>query len=198
MSGIPTTSTTLLRDLGHDSQHARWSEFVARYRPMMEAFMRERFPTLEADDVIQETLVALCGILPGYVYDPDSKGHFRSYLTGVLRNKALRALRKKMREAEVKADLQKFEGNDPCRTAESAEREWREALFEIALHRFRADESVDNRTKRVFERTALNGESPDSVAAAFKMSRHAVEQAKSRVMMRLRAMVKELESAVDD
>ena len=29
---IPTTSTTLLRDLAQDSQHARWGEFVARYR----------------------------------------------------------------------------------------------------------------------------------------------------------------------
>ena len=39
MAKIPTTSTTLLRDIANDSQHARWGEFVARYRPMMEAFM---------------------------------------------------------------------------------------------------------------------------------------------------------------
>jgi DNA-directed RNA polymerase specialized sigma24 family protein len=56
---IPTTSTTLLRDVANDSQHARWGEFVARYRPAMEAFMRVRFPSLDADDVIQETLVAV-------------------------------------------------------------------------------------------------------------------------------------------
>ena len=31
----------------------------ARYRPAMEAFMRVRFPSLDADDVIQETLVAV-------------------------------------------------------------------------------------------------------------------------------------------
>ena len=88
MAEIPTTSTTLLRDIAQDSQHVRWNEFVARYRPMMEAFMHERFPSLDADDIIQETLVALCGILPNYAYDPDEKGHFRNYLTGILRNKA--------------------------------------------------------------------------------------------------------------
>ena len=77
---IPTTSTTLLRDLAQDSQHARWSEFVARYRPMMEAFMRERFPSLEADDVIQETLIALIKALPSYHYSPDETGHFHNYL----------------------------------------------------------------------------------------------------------------------
>ena len=80
MAEIPTTSTTLLRDLAQDSQHVRWREFAAKYRPMMEAFLRERFPSVEVDDVIQETLVALCGILPGYVYEPDEKGHFRAPL----------------------------------------------------------------------------------------------------------------------
>ncbi len=68
MADIPTTSTTLLRDLAHDSQHARWGEFVARYRPMMEAFMRERFPSLDADDVIQETLIELIQVFPVYHY----------------------------------------------------------------------------------------------------------------------------------
>ena len=43
---------------------------MTRYRPMMEAFMRERFPSLEADDIIQETLVALCRVLPSYRYAP--------------------------------------------------------------------------------------------------------------------------------
>ena len=66
MAGIPTTSTTLLRELAQDSQHARGGEFVARYRPMMEAFMRERFPSLDADDVIQETLIELIRVFPVY------------------------------------------------------------------------------------------------------------------------------------
>ncbi len=64
MADIPTTSTTLLRDVASDPQHVRWGEFVARYHPMMEAFMRERFPSIDADDVIQETFIALCKVLP--------------------------------------------------------------------------------------------------------------------------------------
>ncbi len=98
---IPTTSTTLLREIAQDSQHARWSEFVARYRPMMEAFLRERFPMIDADDVIQETLVALCAALPSYHYVPDEKGHFHNYLTGILRNKALRHLHREKRQTEI-------------------------------------------------------------------------------------------------
>ena len=191
----PETSTTLLRNV-RDAEHPRWSEFVAKYRPMMEAFLRERFPSADADDVIQETLVALCGILPNYVYDPDEKGHFRNYLTGILRNKALRTLRRERRDSELLAGVRRDVIAGSPLPAEDAEA-YREAVFEIALHRFLADESLADRTKRIFERTALNGESPEAVAASFKMTRHAVDQAKSRAMARLREMVKELESAAD-
>lgn len=101
MAKIPTTSTTLLRDVASDSQHARWTEFAARYRPMMEAYLRERFPSVDADDVIQETLVAVWAALPSYRYAPDEKGHFHNYLTGILRNKALRQLGANRRQEEI-------------------------------------------------------------------------------------------------
>ena len=101
MAKIPTTSTTLLRDVASDSQHARWTEFATRYRPMMEAYLRERFPSADADDVIQETLVAVWAALPSYRYAPDEKGHFHNYLTGILRNKALRQLGANRRQAEI-------------------------------------------------------------------------------------------------
>ena len=192
MAEIPTTSTTLLRDLAQDSQHARWGEFVVRYRPMMEAFMRERFPSVEADDVIQETLAALSRVLPNYRYAPDEKGHFHNYLTGILRNKALRVLRKEERQREIagRAVSMKPPSADDLEFC-------REAIFEIALRQFMADESVADRTKRIFERVAINGESPDAVALSFKMTRHAVDQAKSRAMARLKEMVKQLEDAAE-
>ena len=195
----PTTSTTLLRDLARDSQNARWGEFVARYRPMMEAFMRERFPSLEADDVIQETLAALCRALPGYTYVPDEKGRFHNYLTGILRNKAMRILRKRKSEADKLLDYAENLGAQTLDASHDADadREYRRAAFEIALRRFLADETVADRTKRIFERTALNGESPEAVAVSLKMTRHAVDQAKSRATARLREMVKELENVAD-
>ena len=202
MNAIPETSTTLLKDIAQDAQHVRWGEFVARYRPMMEAFMRERFPSLEADDVIQEALLALCRVLPSYRYVPDEKGHLRNYLTGILRNKALRVLHKNQRQTEIVAEIRRVEENASnyseshvggANWPQDSEQSWREAIFEIALRQFLADESVADRTKRIFERTAINGESPEAVAAAFKMTRHAVDQAKSRAMARLREIVKRLE-----
>ena len=196
MATIPTTSTTLLKDVANDSQHVRWNEFVTRYRPMMEAYMRERFPTVEADDIIQETFIALCKVLPSYRYAPDEKGHFRNYLTGILRNKAFRQLHKDRQRLQL-ADKSQEPGTASAAHIDANEESYRAAIFEIALRLFLADESIADRTKRIFQRIAINGESPADVAAAFKMTRHAVDQSKCRAMARLRELVKELESLSD-
>ena len=192
MAEIPTTSTTLLRDLAQDSQHARWGEFVARYRPMMEAFVRERFPSLDADDVIQETLIELIRVFPVYHYSPKEKGHFHNYLTGILRHRALRMAGEEKRRERLVAD-----GRAACprSSAESEEKAWRESLLEIALQQLLADSSIHERTRIVFARVAVNGEKPDDVAAAFGIERNAVDQMKSRMMARLKELVAALEKA---
>ena len=218
MASIPATSTTLLRDLANDSQHARWSEFVTRYRPMMEAFMRERFPSLDADDVIQETLIAVWAALPSYRYAPDEKGCFHNYLTGVLRNKALRQLYKEQRHAEIAEMVHDDASCDgrartlaappstssigravaprtPPDVMADDEQSWRETLVEIALRQLMNDESIQSRTRQVFLRVAVNGEKPDDVAAAFGIERNAVDQIKNRMMPRLQKIVADLEKA---
>ena len=191
MMDVPSTSTTLLRGLT-DSQYARWTEFFARYRPMMAAYMRERFPTLDADDVIQETLVALVGALPNYTYNPEEKGHFHNYLTGILRRRALKAKRRETRRAEVLKDYGKKD-SDASRAAEQEEKDWRESLYEIALQQLLADKTVQGRTKQVFVRTVINREKSEAVAAAFRIERNAVDQIKSRMMGKLRKLVAALE-----
>ena len=166
MADIPTTSTTLLRDVASDSQHVRWIEFVTRYRPMMEAYMRERFPSLDADDVIQETLIAVWAALPSYRHAPEEKGCFHNYLTGILRNKALRQLHKDQRQAEIAEMVGSRVPRDRavaprpplgCRVVDSGragaprtppdimaadEQSWRETLVEIALQQLMNDESM--------------------------------------------------------
>ena len=78
-----TTSTTLLKAIGADADSPRWTEFVARYKPVMESFLSREFPSVSADDVMQETLLVLVRKLPDYRYAPDEKGHFKSWLLGI-------------------------------------------------------------------------------------------------------------------
>ena len=101
----PTTSTTLLGDIASGADNARWGEFFSRYEPMMKAYLQSRFPGLEADDIVQETLVALTKVLPQYHYNKEERGCFHNYLTGIVRRKALDALVKLQRQNEIKASL---------------------------------------------------------------------------------------------
>ena len=202
MGNVPTTSTTLLRDLAQDSQHARWGEFVARYRPMMEAFMHERFPSLEADDVIQETLIELIRVFPIYHYSPKEKGHFHNYLTGILRHRALRMMGEDQRRARLAEMVGARDPRDRGSASRASlpdsaadERPYRESLLEIALQQLLADSTIHARKRLVFTREAVNGEKPDDVAAAFGITRNAVDQMKSRMTTRLKELVAALEKA---
>ena len=193
MADIPKTSTTLLNELACDTQHARWGEFVARYRPMMLAFMQERFPALEAEDIIQDTLIALIEVFPVYHYSPEEKGSFHNYLTGILRNKALRQIQGENRRlANMQAyakETKATASRDAVQDADSSQR----ARFEIALRQLLSDDTVHARTREVFRRVAVNGEKPEAVASDFGITRNAVDQMKSRMMLRLKEFVAALE-----
>ena len=190
---VPTTSTTLLRQIGCDVRHARWAEFIARYAATCRQYLRRHFPSLEADDILQETFSALAQALPNYHYAPEEKGHFRNYLVGVLRNKALMALRKQKRDEEALAEYAKAGGP---RLSRPFADDWRQAVFEIALQQLMADPSIHDRTKQIFIRTAIRQETPDAVAEALGVSRNVVDQQKRRTLAKFKALVTALKEAL--
>ena len=198
MADIPETSTTLLRDLAQDSCHARWGEFVARYRPMMETYMHTRFPMVDADDAIQETLIALIKVFPVYHYSPEETGAFHNYLTGILRHRALRMIECESRRLNKELKYQEIEGLSASGGNEDDRSSWRESVLEIALQQLLADESINDRTKQVFVRVAVNGEKPESVAESFGVARNAVDQMKARMKERLRELANALMKVEDE
>ena len=196
MAQVPVTSTTLLRNIAADAQHVRWGEFVRRYQPMMEDYLRIHFPGLEAEDVVSETLVALVGALKNYRYAPDETGHFHNYLTGILKHRAL--YHRKLAERQARS-VAAFE--DSAKIADDSvslveEQEWKESVFAIAVRQLLADETILERTKQVFLRVVINHEPPDAVADSFGINRNAVDQMKSRMMAKLREIVASLKSVV--
>ena len=159
----------------------------------MRSFMSERFPSLDADDIIQETFIALAKALPHYVYNPKENGHFHNYLTGVLRNKALKALAVCQRDAILreKAALEPEGGTSAC---EADYKKWRESVYEIALQQLLADESIHERTKQVFVRLAIDGEKPEAVAESFGIPYNTVIKMKERTLDRLRRYVEDMKA----
>ena len=195
-SKVPKTSSTMLREMMADSRAARWTDFVARYRPMMEAYLAANYPTIDADEIISATLIALMKALPNYCYAPDERGAFHNYLTGILRNQARRWAWSEKRRAER---LEKYAAKrvEEGRAGSDEESRWREAVYELALQQLLADTSFEPRSREVFRRVAVNGEKPDAVAESLGLNRNAVDQMKARLLRRLREYVAALEQADD-
>ena len=158
----------------------------------MESFLKSQFPCVDADDVMQETLVALAQRLPEYHYAPDAKGHFRNYLLGILKNKAREALKsqsKAMRIEKAAKDMSETIQSSPER---SEAEEWRVAAYEVALQQMLANPKRSERTRQIFIRTALKGEDPAAVAALFGTTRNNVDQIKNRMTNELRDLARSL------
>ncbi len=196
-SPVPKTSETLLLQLSRDANHARWAEFVSRYRPMMERYLTRHFPTIDGEDIIQETFIALVAALPNYRYSPEETGCFHNYLTGVLRRKALRFLTKETQRTERLATLAEDNAAQmSVRLDEKSEEEWKHTIFETALHQLLTDESIAPRSRQVFRALVLEHRDPVDVGIFYGISRNAADQIKSRLMTKLRKLADDLKDVV--
>jgi RNA polymerase sigma factor (sigma-70 family) len=192
---IPKTSITLLKDLASNAGSARWSEFVARYEGPMRGFLRQRYPTVEADDVIQNALVALMKALPNYNCTSDERGYFRDYLMGVVRHKAVDAIKSRAAESEKRM---RFAKERDCHrsSAEEEDGAWRTALMNAAIEQLMSDGSIAPRTREIFRHVALMHEAPESVAAQFGTTRGNVDVIKKRMIDRLSELVRNMSDDV--
>ena len=74
---------------------------------------------------------------------------------------------------------------------------WRKSLLEIATRQLLADKKISGKSKQIFQRLMVDGKSPDDVAAAYGTSRNNVDKVKSRMIKRLREIVRALEDVGD-
>ena len=198
---VPVTSISLLKVLGEDSQSPRWREFLRMYASTIDGFLFKHFPTVDAEDVVQETLRALVEKLPLYEYDPDTKGHFRNYLIGIVRFKAIEQLKRRKREADLRVELEanaQFEWECEKQSYSVDLRNWQREAYEAALAQFMADKSISTRDKEIFRRVALQGESPEDVAAIFDIKRNNVDQIKARMVAKLKELALRYAGICDD
>jgi len=197
VANVPTTSITLLSALSNSVDSVRWTEFFRVYEPAMRGFLHDRFPSVEPEDAMQETLVALTRALPDYRYTPDEKGHFRNYLMGILRHKAADLLKKSTRQSElcsrVRNEQVAFGRNvAPPQPSEENDEEilWQQHLLEAAIDQLLADERITPTTREIFRHVALLHETPDAVAAQFGVTRNNVDQIKKRLIGKLTELVR--------
>ena len=199
MPAIPQTSVTLLKDLSGDATSVRWTEFYEKYAGAMRAFLQAKFPVVEADDVIQETLVALVRCLPRYRYVPDEHGYFHNYLMGIVKHKAEDALRHMKNFTGIKDKFAKENAGQtqPFRLPDddADQAAWRNAAKEAALQQLLADDSILPSTREIFRHVAIMHEKPADVAQRFGITRNNVDQIKARMIARLKDLVAAMTTA---
>jgi RNA polymerase sigma-70 factor (ECF subfamily) len=190
MSDLPPTRATLLVRLRDVRDERAWEEFVEIYAPLVYRYARRRgLQDADAADVTQDVLRAAARTMPAFEYDP-TRGRFRSWLFTVARNEITDLLSRGGRgRGAGDTAVHELLANHPDRAGDEQtwEREYEQRLFQWAAERVRA--GFQESTWQAFWKTAVEGESPQSVAEELGLSTGAVYVAKSRVVAQLKAEV---------
>ena len=189
------TSLTLLGRLRRDPKdQAAWSEFVVRYGPRILQWCRGwGLQESDAQDVTQDVLFKLNGLMARFVYDP--AGSFRGWLK-TLTHHAWRDLAAERRRSglgvgersvsELLGNLQAGEN-----LVEQLDAEFRREVMDRAMERVRR--RVSEWTWDAFRLTALEGLSGSAAAGRLEMKVARVYGAKSEVKEMIREEVRRLE-----
>jgi RNA polymerase sigma factor (sigma-70 family) len=189
-SGSSTTLAYLIKfDLGAP---AAWEALEGRYRARVAGWCRQAGVGNSADlqDAVQEAWVK---IVRGINSFDRSRGSFQAWCSEVSRNAARDLLKAAGRRARASGDdraqaqLERAEGreDDPAEAVVrqlDPDYEWvlvQEALAQVSRR-------CDPKTVEAFRRTALGGEEDAAVGADLGMTLHAVQQARSRTLARLK------------
>lgn len=161
-----------------------WSEFYDNYSELILNFAKKRGCSHElAQDVLQETVMALFRYLPKFKYDKN-KGKFRSLLFKITESKIVDAFRRNnqmnhLRNSEDFNNSQNVFEEDRKHIAHL----WDEAMDEIflvkAMHIVK--EKVNPKTYKCFENVFLKGMSVKDVSEKLKIPPNLVSQHKHKV-----------------
>jgi len=154
---IPTRRSLLSRLRNWDDQEA-WKTFFDTYWKLIyNAAIRAGLTQAEAQDVVQETVIAISKSIPKFEYDP-AKGSFKGWLMRQTRWRIAAQLRKRLPVRSPREDTGTSGGTttlervpDPAVPALEAlwDEEWERNLMEAALRRVKA--KVDAKQFQVFD-----------------------------------------------
>jgi RNA polymerase sigma factor (sigma-70 family) len=176
---LPTQSSLLgrVRD-PHD--RPGWDEFYARYRSLiLRLALRSGLTEQEAEDALQETMVAVAKQMPAFRYDP-AKGSFRGWLTRIVQCRVVDQFRRRSREPAVEECMleQLAEAGAPAHAA-AWDEEWRQYILQEAVARTRAQ--VSARQFQLFDLFVLQEAAMADIKRLLNVNAPQVYMAKLRV-----------------
>lgn len=190
------TNETLLDRVKRTDAHDAWKLFYEQYWAAIMSYARKLgLNQHQAEEVLQETMVALMRQLPDFCYDRN-KGKFRNFLLTIVHRKSLAALRRARRARDTAVPwehLPDHASDDLIGQEGAGEREaltrWRASVLESVLQELDRDLRIGRETMAVFRAYAIEGRPAAVVAAEFGMKENAVYQVKNRLARRVQVMV---------
>jgi RNA polymerase sigma factor (sigma-70 family) len=195
------TQRTLLGRLRNLDDQESWRTFFDLYwRLLYNVARKSGLDDLSAQEVVQDTVIAVARKMPEFRYDP-ARGTFRQWLLRITRRRIIDHLRRLYRQppkAEVAPEsLDEAEEHVAAITDESASaidaawnEEWEKSTFEAALARVRAE--INPRHFQVFDYCVLKEWPASKVAATLGLNAAQVYLAKHRVAQAMKRAVRRI------
>lgn len=184
-----TTSPSLLLRIRNAKDHEAWLAFQEIYLPLIRSFcVHWGLQETDADDVVQEVLVAVSRSINSFEYQP-GRGRFRSWLGTVTANEIKswlsKAKSRSLNESSALTDLMSRHYSPSSWAVMFSEH-----IFQTACQRVRAN--CEPETWQCFQATWLDKKSAAEVATEMSIPVHSVYVNKSRVLQRLEQEVRML------
>ncbi len=195
MPEAPPTRLSLLIRLRDLQDQQAWGQFVDLYAPLIYGYVRKRgLQDADAADLTQTCLRKVALHVGSLEYDR-RRGTFRGWLFTIVRNLLRDFFERCQRPDQGSGDSQiqrllESQAVPEPDEADEWERECRRGLLAWAAKEIRPQ--VQETTWQAFWQTAVEGRSGKEVAQRLGLKLSGVYVAKSRVMARLRNLIREM------
>ena len=199
---IPTRHSLISRLKDWDDQES-WKEFFDTYWKLLYSVaLKSGLSDAEAQDVVQDTIVAVAKKMPEFHYDP-ALGSFKSWLLTITRRRIIDHLRKRQRQPqrhERRPDATEGRTGTMDKIPDPAgdqfgdiwEEEWKDSLYAAAVKRVK--QQVEAKQFQMFDCYAVKGWPVEKVAGLLGVSAGAIYTAKSRITALIKEEVGRLEA----
>ena len=199
---IPTRHSLISRLKDWDDQES-WKEFFDTYWKLLYSVaLKSGLSDAEAQDVVQDTIVAVAKKMPEFHYDP-ALGSFKSWLLTITRRRIIDHLRKRQRQPqrhERRPDATEGRTGTMDKIPDPAgdqfgdiwEEEWKDNLYAAAVKRVK--QQVEAKQFQMFDCYAVKGWPVEKVAGLLGVSVGAIYTAKSRITALIKEEVGRLEA----
>src|SRR5947209_12059228 len=192
MADFPPTRASLLVRLRDPKDEAAWRQFVDLYAPLVYGYARKQgLQDADAADLSQHVMGTLVRSMGRLEYDPQ-RGAFRNWLFTVVRRKLSDWRAAQANRLRGSGDTATHRLLSECPAPEALEAEW-EAEWERRLFAWACEQirpGVAEATWQAFWRTALLGQPGKQVAEDLGLTVAAVYHARSRILARLKELIR--------